>query len=278
MSTHHDQNRIDAIAERVVAELRARGYADGNGGGSSAGLEVSPQTPARIRDYLSPSPTKPYSARASVETRPASAGHLRPEDPGVSENGHPTVTANVSNRQIHLTAASREVLFGPGAQLSSRNMLMQPDQFAAEQTVSMIAGRGRTIQNVRILGPLRDYDQVEISRTDAFFLGINPPVRPSGNHDGSAGCTLVGPHGTLVMEKGVIVADRHIHTPRDVARKLGFSDNEMIHVRVGYSEKPTVLEKVRIRIHKNFLFEMHIDNDDANACGISSGDRVELIY
>ncbi|MBI3737180.1 phosphate propanoyltransferase [Candidatus Sumerlaeota bacterium] len=208
----------------------------------------------------------------------ASSGSLQPEDPGVSPSGRPTVTCNVSNRHIHLTKEDLETLFGKGAELTPRNALMQPFQFAAKETVSLIAGRGRTIESVRILGPLRKYTQVEISRTDGFYLGIRPPVRQSGDIKGSSGGTLVGPKGTLVLKEGIIIADRHIHTPPEAASRFGLVNNQMIKVNVFHTEKPTLMEQVRIRISEEFLFEMHIDNDDANASGVNSGDRLELIF
>ncbi len=258
-----DKDRIARIASEVIEELRGQGLVPG------APRASAPRaTPAMIRPYGSPS--------ASAPSRPS--GALRPEDPGVSRNGIPNVTCNVSNRHIHLRQEDLEILFGAGAALTPRNELMQPFQFAAKETVSLIAGRGRTIEQVRILGPLRKYTQVEISRTDGYFLGVRPPVRQSGDIKGSAGATLVGPKGTLVLKEGLIIADRHIHTPPEVAERFGLANNQMIKVRVDHTDKPTLLEQVRIRVSDEFLFEMHIDNDDANATGVMSGDRVELIF
>lgn len=212
-----------------------------------------------------------------VPSRPVFAATLRPEDLGASPDGFPTVTCNVSNRHIHVTKEDLEVLFGNGAELKVRNHLMQPGQFASEQTVSLIAGRGRVIENVRILGPCRRYTQVEISRTDGFFLGIRPPVRNSGDLGGTAAGTLVGPKGTLVMKEGIIIADRHIHTTPEIAGRFGLQNNDFIRVRIGHTDKPTIMDRVRIRVLDEFVMEMHLDNDDANAAGIQSGDRVEML-
>ncbi len=260
-----DKDKIARIATAVIQELQARGL---TGSTALASLPSPRPTAASIRAY---------GTSTSAISNLSSSGALRPEEPGHSPDGRWTVTCNVSNRHIHLTKEDFEILFGKGAELTARNMLMQPFQFAAKETVSLIAGRGRAIESVRILGPLRKYTQVEISRTDGFYLGINPPVRQSGDTKGSAGGTLVGPKGTLVLREGIIVADRHIHTPPEIAQRFGLTNNQMIHARVFHTEKPAILEQVRIRVSDEFLFEMHVDNDDANACGIGSGDRLELL-
>jgi putative phosphotransacetylase len=265
-----DRDKIARIAAEVIEELRGLGMVPS--GEPLIGMA------ARVRPYAdSPEFTRPSDVGEPRAGARLPGRTLAPEEPGVSPEGRPTVTCNVSNRHIHLTKEDMEVLFGPGAQLEPRNALMQPFQFAAKQTASLIAGRGRTIENVRILGPLRKYTQVEISRTDGFFLGISPPVRQSGDVKGSAGGTLVGPKGTLVLKEGIIIADRHIHTPPEVAGRFGLVNNQMISVRVGGTEKPTLLHQVRIRVSEEFLFEMHIDNDDANAALVNSGDRLALI-
>ncbi len=258
-----ESDRIAAITERVLAELTAKGF--GPPAGQSIGETA---TAARIR---------PYSTRGAAEGVAVAGASLRPEEIRLSPARRPMVTCNVSNRHVHLTQEHFEILFGAGAKLTPRNMLMQPGQFAAVETVSLIAGRGRAIEHVRILGPLRRYTQVEISRTDGFYLGLRPPVRASGNVKESAGGTLVGPKGTLVLSEGVIVADRHIHTPPGVAERFGLANNQMIRVGVFHTAKSTILEQVRIRVSEEFLLEMHVDTDDANACGIESGDRVELL-
>lgn len=264
-----DSERIARITAEVLEELR---LAPDRPLGTATAAEPSP-TAARIRPYLE---TRPGTQRTEPP-RAVNGASLAPDRLGLSPDGRPTVTCNVSNRHIHLTQESFATLFGAEAELTPRNSLMQPGQFAAEQTVSLIAGRGRAIENVRILGPLRRYTQVEISRTDGFYLGIRPPLRASGSIEGSAGGTLVGPKGTLVLVEGLIVADRHIHTPMEVARRFGLANNQYIRVRVFHSEKPTVLERVRIRVSEQYLLEMHVDTDDANAAEIASGDRVELI-
>lgn len=246
-----DRARIERLTREVLEQVRRRA-----GGADAAGAAA----PA-----------------AAPPPGPAFSATLRPEELGRSPDGFPTVTCNISNRHIHVTREDLEVLFGPGAELKVRNHLMQPGQFASEQTVSLIAGRGRVIENVRILGPCRRYTQVEISRTDGFFLGIRPPVRNSGDLKGSAAGTLVGPKGTLVLKEGIIIADRHIHTTPEVAGRFGLRNNDFIRVRIGHTDKPTILDRVRIRVLDEFVMEMHLDNDDANAAALQNGDRVELL-
>lgn len=245
MITEIDQEKIARITSEVARELKERGYGQSTGSGADA--------------------------------QPVRAATLAPEEVGISPGGAPTVTCNVSNRHIHLTREDFATLFGDGEEPTVRNMLMQPGQFASEQTMSLIAGRGRAIEHVRLLAPLRKFTQIEISRTDGFFLGIRPPVRASGNIEGSAAATLIGPKGTLLLRQGIIVADRHIHTPPEVAERFGLVNNQLIRVRVFHTEKPTIFENVRIRIDAAFVLEMHIDNDDANSAGIVSGDRLEMI-
>jgi putative phosphotransacetylase len=256
-----DRARIERLTREVLEQVQRRG-----------GVAVLPADQATAPESRGgdPSGIRPPAFPPRSRT-------LRPEELGVTPEGFPTVTCNVSNRHIHVTREDLEQLFGPGSELQVRNHLMQPGQFASEQTVSLIAGRGRVIQNVRILGPCRRYTQVEISRTDGFFLGIQPPVRNSGQLKGSAAGTLVGPKGTLVLKEGIIIADRHIHTTPEVATSYGLDNDEFVRVRIGHTDKPTILDRVRIRVLDEFVMEMHLDNDDANACGVSSGDRLEIL-
>lgn len=282
MNATVDREKVARITAEVLAELREGG--PGGGGESGAGSPLSAGTAIDVGV-----PGRAGGERDSTDIATADIGPtnitpadvatatLRPEQMGVSPAGRPTLTCNISNRHIHVTQEALEKLFGPGAELQVRNELMQPGQFASEQTVSLIAGRGRAIESVRILGPCRKFTQIEISRTDGFYLGIRPPVRLSGDIKGSAGGTLVGPYGTLVLEEGIIVADRHIHTPPAIAEELGLKNNQFVRVRVFHSDKPALLERVRIRVNEEFVLEMHLDNDDANACGIESGDRLELV-
>jgi len=177
------------------------------------------------------------------------------------------VKINASNRHIHLTREHLDILFGVGFELVNVKDLVQPGEFASDQTVT-IAGPKGILQKVRILGPVRKYTQIEISLTDSFVLGLgSPPLRDSGNLEGSLGVTLVGPKGTLVLDKGLILALRHVHmTPEDAAL-LGVKNGDFAKVRIR-GERELVFEKVLMRVSPNYALEMHIDTDEANAAMI----------
>ncbi len=186
------------------------------------------------------------------------------------------IPVNISVRHIHLCQADLEVLFGPGFELESRNELYQPGQYAAQQTVTLVGPRMRCLGDVRILAPLRKNTQVEVSRTDAIYLGIDPPVKPSGNHEGSERLILVGPVGVVHLKQGVILANRHIHLSTKSAEKWGIRDNQIVSVRVETMKK-TLLEDAQVRVDPSFVDEMHVDTDDGNACGLRGGEQVEII-
>lgn len=184
----------------------------------------------------------------------------------------------VSARHVHLTAEMVERLFGPGARLTERNPLSQPGQFAAQETVNLI-GPKRRIDNVRVLGPCRALNQVEISRTDEFHLGIDAPVRLSGNVPGSAPIALEGPRGTVHLPEGCICAMRHIHMSPDDAVAYGVKDGEEVRVRIDGGPRDLTFGDVVIRVHRDFRLEMHLDTDEANAAELpqsSCGDLVRV--
>ena len=187
----------------------------------------------------------------------------------------PEITVNVSARHVHLSKEHLEILFGKGYELTPIRELMQPGEFAAKETV-MIAGPKGVIQNVRVLGPLRKKTQVEISKTDGYALGIDAPVRESGNHKDTPGCILVGPMGALTLKDGVICAMRHIHLPKDLAEKWNLTDGQMVKVS-SCGQRRVVFDKVLVRVSEKYLPEMHVDTDEANASGIKNGDKVYLI-
>ncbi len=185
------------------------------------------------------------------------------------------IKVGVSARHVHLSQRDLELLFGEGYELHPKKMLMG-DQFAAEECVTLVSPNLKTIEGVRVLGPVRKQSQVEISRTDTFKLKVSPPVRPSGELNGSAPMALVGPKGSIFLNECCIIANRHIHlTPKD-AEKYGVKDNDLVDVVIENS-KPTKFYDVQVRVHPEFNTEMHIDTDDANACAIKTGDRVRII-
>lgn len=188
---------------------------------------------------------------------------------------HKQVPVGVSARHIHLTQEHVEALFGAGYQLTVAKPLSQPNQYAANETVAVIGPKG-SFPKVRILGPVRKATQLEVSRTDAFALGINPPVRESGNIAGSAGITIKGPAGEVTIEEGVIVAARHIHFHTSDAEKWGITDKQKLKVRFE-GERGIVFENVIARVSPDFALDMHIDTDEANAAGIANGDTAVII-
>ena len=176
----------------------------------------------------------------------------------------------ISARHIHLTEETVAILFGEGYQLTARNELSQPGQYACEETLDVV-GPKRTLKGVRILGPTRKGNQVEVSRTDEFFLGIDAPVRNSGDTKGSAGITLVGPKGQVVLEEGVICARRHIHMRPEDAAFYGVSDRDVVEVAINATGRDLVFGDVLIRVSPKYALEMHIDTDEANAAELSRG-------
>jgi putative phosphotransacetylase len=185
------------------------------------------------------------------------------------------IPVGVSNRHLHLSQADLAALFGPGYRLTEMKALSQPGQYAAVETVALAGPKG-AFQKVRVLGPVRPSSQVEISRSDAFALGIKPPVRLSGDLSGAADIAVIGPFGTLVMKNTVIVAQRHIHiTPAD-ARLFGVSDGDMVAVEVGAARR-AVFHETAVRVSAAAALELHLDTDEANAAGVSGQTTARLL-
>ncbi|MCM3272024.1 phosphate propanoyltransferase [Paenibacillus elgii] len=180
------------------------------------------------------------------------------------------VPIGVSARHIHLSKEHIALLFGAGYELKEMKALSQPGQYAAEETVAVVGPKGR-FDKVRILGPARSKSQLEVSRTDAFALGVNPPVRESGHTEGTPGIKVIGPAGEVELVEGVIVAARHIHFHTDDAAKWGIADKQELTVRFE-GERGVTFEHVIARVSDQFALDMHIDTDEANAAGIKTGD------
>ncbi len=187
-----------------------------------------------------------------------------------------TIPVAVSARHVHLTQQTVEALFGPGYELTERNPLSQPGQFACNETVTVV-GPKRQLEGVRILGPTRSKNQVEISRTDEFYLGIDAPVRASGDVANTPGCKLVGPHGEVDLENGVICAWRHIHMHPDDAEAFGVADRDVVEVAVNSEGRDLVFGDVLVRVKDTYKLEMHIDTDEGNAAELSRGAQGVLV-
>ena len=174
------------------------------------------------------------------------------------------VIVETSARHIHVSKEALETLFGQGYELTKKKDLSQPGQFACDEKLEVVGPKGSL--KMSILGPTRPVDQVEVSYTDARTLGITPPVRESGDVDGTPGVKLVGPCGEVVIDAGVMVAKRHIHmTPEDAA-ELGVEDKEIVKVKIE-TARPLIFDDVVVRVSPKFALAMHIDTDECNAAG-----------
>ena len=193
---------------------------------------------------------------------------------GPTLNDIPFLPIGVSARHLHLCRKHMDALFGVGSQLIVHKELMGR-QFAAGETVSVVGRNPGVILKARVLGPLRDATQVEVSSTDARALGISAPLRDSGDIGGSAGITLIGPYGAVYLDEGCIMARRHIHMSHVDAAQFGVSDKDIVNVHIG-GTRGGILSNVLIRTDATFTLEMHIDTDEANAFGITSGTRAWL--
>ncbi len=215
--------------------------------------------------------------RAVIEhfVRQAVYRHLGREAPAAAAAPNPLVV-NVSARHCHLTQEGVDTLFGKGHQLQVHKWLYQEGHFAAKETVTLIGPRSRVISNLRILGPCRDINQVELAYTDAIALGFDVPLRLSGDIDNTPGCMLMGPAGFLDMPQGVIRAQRHVHMHPDDARYYGVKDKTMMKLRVG-GPCGVTFENLLVRMDEKVKLEIHIDTDEGNACNLKPDSPCELL-
>ena len=185
------------------------------------------------------------------------------------------IPAAVSARHVHLTHATVESLFGVGHALLVRRPVGQPDQFATEETVTLVGPKGR-IERVRIVGPERQEDQVEVSQTDAIALGIDAPVRESGDIGDTPGIVLEGPHGRVTLTRGVICALRHLHLNPATADVLSLKDKDRVELSIATGPRRMTFSDVLVRVSPAFRLEFHVDTDEANASGLRTNDEVLL--
>ena len=183
------------------------------------------------------------------------------------------IEMEASGRHVHVTKEQAIALFGHG--LTPDRPLSQPGQWAAKERVTVVGPKGE-FRNVAVLGPERADAQVEISLTDGRILGVQPPVRPSGSVKGSPGALLKGPCGEVSVPEGVIAAQRHIHITPEDADRMGVRDKQIVKLRT-YTERPLVFEDVLVRVSKDFATRVHLDYDEANACGYRGGDLGRIL-
>lgn len=186
------------------------------------------------------------------------------------------LVVNVSARHCHVTQDALETLFGQGAQLTVHRELYQKGHFAANETVTIIGPRSRMISNLRILGPCRTYNQVELSYSDGVALGFDLPHRISGNITDTQGAMLMGPAGFFEMKEGVIRAMRHVHMSSADADYYGVSAGDLMKLKIG-GDAPLTLDRVVVRIDPSSRLEVHIDTDEGNACNLRPDTECELV-
>jgi putative phosphotransacetylase len=187
----------------------------------------------------------------------------------------PQLVVDASARHCHLCREHLDALFGKGYELTVHKELYQPGNFAAKETVTLIGPRSRLISNLRILGPLRDRSQIELAFTDAISLGIDAPVRISGDINGTPGAFVMGPKGVVELKEGVIRAAIHVHMNASEAAYYGVKHGDMMKLRVG-GDAGLTFERVKVRVDKNVRLNVHMDTDEANACGLHLAKEIEL--
>jgi putative phosphotransacetylase len=190
--------------------------------------------------------------------------------------GGAALAVHASARHVHLCREDLDRLFGPGYELTAERPLYQQGHFAARETLTLIGPRSRLISNLRILGPLRKHSQIELAFTDAISLGFeNVPIRISGDLDGTPGALLMGPHGTVELKQGVIRAAPHAHMSPGEAAHFGVRQGDLMSLRVG-GEAGVTFNRVHVRVDPKSRLDVHLDTDEANACGLLRTEDVEL--
>jgi propanediol utilization protein len=209
--------------------------------------------------------------RAALQRSLGANGHAAAD----GKPATPKLVVNVSARHCHVTQEDLERLFGKGHKLTPYKALYQDGFFAAEEAVTIIGPRHRMITNLRILGPCRDHSQVELAFTDAIALGLDVPVRRSGDHRNSPGCWLMGPAGMIELPRGVIRHERHVHMGPADAAYYGVKDGDRLNLRVA-STCSCVLEDLLCRLSPGTKLEVHLDTDEGNACDLAHATKCEL--
>jgi putative phosphotransacetylase len=216
----------------------------------------------------------PGISRSDVENivRQVVLAHLKP---GKSCTA-PVLTVHASARHMHVSREDLDKLYGPGYELAVDRPLYQEGNYAAKETVTLIGPRGRVISNLRILGPLRKESQIELAFTDAISLGLDIPIRISGDLKGTPGAVAMGPKGVVELKEGVIRAAMHVHMNPAEAAYYGVKQGDMMKLRVGGAAGLT-FERVAVRIDARSRLDVHMDTDEANACGLNLAKEIELV-
>lgn len=218
-----------------------------------------------VRSALQGKPAAASMGSSSVATQPL--GWV---------DGKPNLRVSISARHCHLTDEHVEILFGKGAVLEPEKPLYQDGFYAAAQTVMVVGPRRRMLPSVRVLGPTRPHSQVELALTDSISLGIDAPVRHSGDIAGTPGCVLVGPAGTVQLDRGVIRAARHVHMNLDDCKYYGVENGDLMKLVIKSPACSVSFEDLLVRADKAAKLEVHIDTDEGNACNLEAADRIEI--
>jgi putative phosphotransacetylase len=241
---------VERLASEVIRRLKGNETGARESGGGTAGARES---------------------GGATTSRQGSAGQESGD--GGTTSGIPVA---VSGRHVHVARGVVDQLFGEGFQLTKLRDLGQPGEFASEQTVTVVGRSLRALECVRVLGPVRSYTQVELSGTDAVRLGIDPPVRTSGDLIGSESVTVVGPCGSVHLKASAIMATRHLHMTERDAQEHGVADGDRVRIRFT-GDRALVLENVLVRVAKSAALELHLDTDDANAAGVRLPMAVKIL-
>lgn len=243
-------------------------------------------TESRIRSLMRKGIKSPFFINDQDTLTPAASDYLKEKGIKVERSHSSTllessdstkyvVPVGVSNRHIHLSKIDLDILFGKDYSLTPLRELSQKGQFAAKETVSLFGNKG-FVKDVRILGPLREETQIEISTTDSYLLGVHPPIKMSGDLEGTPGITVVGPEGVVLLKKGVIIAKRHIHMSPEEARVIGIQEGDKLIVET-QGERSLILSNIDVRISSKYTLDFHIDLDEGNAAHLKTGDMVKII-
>lgn len=228
-----------------------------------------------IRDIVSNVISRLEAGPSRASVTPGS-GEASSKSSGKAAPSQKKVVCGISVRHIHLCREHVDVLFGKGHEMQVLKELYQPGTYAYKETVTIVGPRLSAIQNIRVLGPLRDKTQVELAKTDCIILGIDAPVRPSGQLSGTASAVVIGPKGAVYLKDGVIRANRHLHLSTEDAGYFGVKDNDLVDVRIS-GPKGLTFNNVQVRVSPDFKSEMHVDTDDGNAADITNGTMMEIV-
>ena len=258
---------IRDVVKNVLEKLSSQGLLGLDAASKKAGQSISSSS-SSISGFEGQ-----QASRIAAQSAPASS--TQTSSTQTSQRKDRKIVTGVSVRHVHLCREHLEILFGKGYILNVLRELYNPG-YACKETVTIVGPKLTAIQNVRILGPLRSKTQVELAKTDCIILGIDAPVRESGNTAGSASCVLVGPKGAVYLTEGVIRANRHLHMSTEDAEYFGIKDNQLVDVRVP-GPKGLTFNNVQVRVAPDFKTEFHVDTDDGNAADLVNGSIVEIV-